>query len=54
MALNNTTSPGVIGLGSRLFIGKETTWGSATNASGNAMALANDWEQYNIYNQNDI
>ena len=51
MAIKNTTSGGIIGLGSRLFIGKENTWGSPLDSSGNALVIADDWLQYNFYNQ---
>ena len=43
MAIND--SSGYIGLGSRLFLGKETvSWGAQPVTEGL-------WEQYNVYNQ---
>ena len=42
MARKNT--PGIIGLGSRLFVGKETSWGTAINT-------LTSFEQYNLYPQ---
>ena len=44
MAIN--TSSGYIGLGSRLFLSKESDWGDRPGASTNR-----GYEQYNIYNQ---
>ena len=41
---NRKNTPGIIGLGSRLFLAKESTWGTAINT------LAN-FEQYNLYPQ---
>ena len=46
--MSNKTTGGIIGLGSRLFIHKETAsnWGTQASPLG-----ITDWEGYNIYNQ---
>ena len=52
MAITNTTRGGVIGLGSRLFLRKESGWGEPKKGSSFATDLAlTDREQYNVYNQ---
>ncbi len=44
--MSNITTGGIIGLGSRLFLKKETVWGQPK-----ANQALTDWAGYNIYNQ---
>lgn len=45
---NRKQQPGIIGLGSRLFVAKESTWGTAITTTGSG---ANTFEGYNLYPQ---
>ena len=45
--MSNITKGGIIGLGSRLFLRRESDWGEGLEST---QALSH-WEQYNIYNQ---